>query len=173
MTKDNRLKFRAGIMPAIVMVCMVSSCRNASERPAEKLLENAIEKNTGSPADVDLESHSGTIKSGDVTMSYDADVHSWPVEIPPEIPVFSYGKIDGATIHKSDEVQNWTMILKEVSAGALAAYEKDLKAKGFKTQLVSMGDNGGSLMAEKGKISVALLMGQGEASLSIGIEKNE
>ena len=92
-------------------------------------------------------------------------------DIPAEVPEFTYGMIDGATISDVDNKIAYTFKIPDLSIDALKAYDKDLKAKGFESVLMLIGDKGGTITAEKDGLSVALMGGDGNGSLSVQIPK--
>lgn len=59
----------------------------------------------------------------------------------------------------------------DLNIDALKAYDKDLKAKGFESILMLIGEKGGTITAEKDGLSVALMGGDGNGTLSVQIPK--
>lgn len=147
------------------------SCKNSGEKAGEKAVENAIENASGEEADVNMKDETVEVTMNEGKIRYDGNIKSWPDEIPDEIPEFTYGKIDGATISDVDDKIAYTFKILDIDVAAMKAYDKDLKAKGFESMLILMGEKGGSITAEKEGLSVALMGGEGNGSLSVQIPK--
>lgn len=150
---------------------LFSSCKRAGEKTGEKAIENAIEQSTGKDADINLKDETAEVTINGEKVKFDGTVKSWPKEIPADIPEFKYGKIEGLTISDLEGGVGYTLNLSDLSADALKAYDKDLKAKGFETNFITIEDKGGTITAEKDNISVVLMGGEGNGSLSVQISK--
>lgn len=163
---------RTGLFSAILISgCFIVSCQDKSKKSSEKLLENAIENETGSKANVDPGAGKTVITQGGNTVEFDGKANSWPGEIPDEVPEFTYGKVKAVTASIIDGAKSWNVIYENVEDDFIDRYDADLKKKGFETVTMKMGDKGGSITADNGKYSV-FLMGS-EGSLSIGVSPKQ
>ena len=59
------------------------------------------------------------------------DEAAWPVEIPPDVPEFTQGKISAAQKSVTARGAKWVMILSEVEEGGFSAYADELKCGGW------------------------------------------
>ena len=154
----------------MMLVCLLSlsivfqSCKRTSEKASEKI----IEKSLGDDAEVDIDGEKVVIKTDEGTFTTDATINSWPKEAPGEVPEFKYGDVIGVTTQEVDESNNWVVIFENVPAKALQEYKKTLESEGFKINFTTTAGTGGHLAAEKGKISVMLMAGEGNATITIG-----
>lgn len=150
---------------------LISSCKNAGQKASDEAIEKTVENATGKDVEVNTGNETMEIEMNGGKVKYDGNIKSWPDDIPAEVPEFTYGKIDGATISDVDNKIAYTFKIPDLSIDALKAYDKDLKAKGFESVLMLIGDKGGTITAEKDGLSVALMGGDGNGSLSVQIPK--
>jgi len=154
----------------MMLVCLISlsivfqSCKRTSEKTSEKI----IEKSLGNDAEVDIDDEKVVIKTDEGTFTTDATMNSWPKEAPGEVPEFKYGDVIGVTTQEVDEANNWVVILENVPANALQEYKEILESEGFKINFTATVGTGGQLMAEKGKLAVMVMAGEGNATVTIG-----
>jgi len=158
---------------ALVFILFTFSCRRASEKTGEKLMEKALENATGNKADVDLSSGKAVIQTGDGKVEVDSNAKSWPSEIPGDIPEFKFGKVKAVTTSNMDGSKSWNIVFEEVQDGFLDKYEAQLKEKGFETIIMKMGDKGGTITGESDKYNVFLMGGEGNLSIGITGKKQE
>ncbi|NHF59748.1 hypothetical protein FK220_010370 [Flavobacteriaceae bacterium TP-CH-4] len=140
------------------------SCKKAAEKTTEKMIEKSI----GDKAKVDIDNEKVTIETEEGTFTTDATVHSWPDEAPEEVPEFAEGKVMSVSTQEMDDTKNWVVIFEEVPQTALQNYKKELEAKGFKINYTTVAGTGGHLAAEKGKLNVMVMVGDGNATVTIG-----
>ena len=155
------------LMLAIFVVTAFNSCKKASEKTGEKMMETAI----GNNADVDMDDEKITIKTDEGTFTSDATVRTWPKEIPNDVPEFNEGKIVNVSTQVVKEGKNWTLLFEDIPDKALDDYETKLRNKGFKVSSITMGESKAHLTAEKGDLIVIVMGGEGMASLSVGTNK--
>jgi hypothetical protein len=146
------------------LLAISDSCKRATEKTSEK----ALEKSIGNEARVDIEDEKITIKTEEGTFTTDATVHSWPGEIPDDVPEFKNGKVISVSKQETDGNNNWVVIFEEVSEGDLEKYKKDLEDSGFKINYTTMAGSGGYLYAMKNNLSVVVMVGEGNATVTIG-----
>lgn len=151
----------------IAALALCFSCRNASERTAERQIEKAI----GDNADVKIDDDKITIKTDEGILVTDTGDKKWPGEIPSDVPEFTYGKVERVSIQDMPEAKNWVMRFSGVKEDALTKYEADLKAKGFDAHTTRIMNGRGNVMGEKGNLIVAAMAGDGEATLTVSREK--
>ena len=100
---------------AISIMFMFNSCKKASEKTGEKMIETAI----GNNADVDVDDEKIVIKTDEGTFTSDATADSWPDAIPNDVPEFKNGKIVNISSQDVKEGKNWTLLFEEVEDKAL------------------------------------------------------
>ena len=152
---------------AISIMFMFNSCKKASEKTGEKMIETAI----GNNADVDVDDEKIVIKTDEGTFTSDATADSWPDAIPNDVPEFKNGKIVNISSQDVKEGKNWTLLFEEVEDKALNEYEAILKKSGFKVSSITMGGTNAHITGEKGDLIVIVMGGDGMASLSVGTNK--
>ena len=140
------------------------SCRRAAEKTSDKVIEESI----GNEAKVDIEDEKVTIKTEEGTFTTNTSVSSWPGEIPDDVPEFKNGKVISVTAQETDGDNNWVVIFEEVPEGALEKYKEELENTGFKINYTTMTGSGGYLAALKNKLSVVVMTGEGNATVTIG-----
>lgn len=150
---------------------LISSCKNAGQKASDEAIEKTVENATGKDVEVNSNNETMEISTNDGKVKYDGNIKSWPDDIPAEVPEFTYCKIDGATISDVDNKIAYTYKIMDLNIDALKAYDKDLKAKGFESILMLIGEKGGTITAEKDGLSVALMGGDGNGTLSVQIPK--
>lgn len=159
------------IFMTILAVFSLSACKNNSKDQAEDMMENAYENETGQKMDVNLGDQSTTITTDAGTTQYSSEIKSWPKDIPSDVPEFAFGKQNGGLTTDQNDGFGWTLNYINVPKEAVREYEALLKAAGFQTNVVIVNDQGGSVMANKGKISVTFMGGEEGGVLSIFKEK--
>ncbi len=173
METSNPLCKGMRLLICLSLFALLFSCHYAAKRTGEKIMEKAIEQSTGEKTDVKLADKSAEITTESGKVHIDANMKSWPSEIPEDVPKFTQGSIDGVTFSNMNDVQAWTLVIKDMPVSALSDYDKVLRDKGFKTVTTMFGDKGGSITAEKGNLVVSLMGGEGKAALSVQISKQE
>ena len=153
------------VMLAVAVMFAFNSCKKASEKTGEKLIESAI----GHDADVDMDDEKIVIKTDEGTFTSDATANSWPDAIPNDVPEFKDGKIVNVSTRELEESKNWNLLFEEVGDKALNDYEAKLKENGFKVSSITMGGTNSHITAEKDELIVIVMGGEGMASLSVGI----
>ena len=171
MNTKNYIKGIVSLLSLFILLGLAASCKKAAEKTAEKMIEKSLKKSTGEDVDIDLKDQKAVIETEEGRVEVEAMAKSWPEEIPSSVPKFSYGKISGVTTTSTDEGNMWTIVFSDVSENATGKYNSDLKANGFKTQTVNMSGIGGTVSAEKDKITVALVVGEKDASVTIQVKK--
>lgn len=151
---------------AFVVLFVFDSCKKASEKTGEKLIESAI----GHDADVEMDDEKIVIKTDEGTFTSDATAKNWPDAIPNEVPEFKEGKIVNISTRVADDSKNWNLLFEEVVDKALNDYEAKLKKNGFKVSSITIGGNNTHLTAEKDDLIVIVMGGDGMASLSVGAD---
>lgn len=148
---------------AFAIVTVINSCKRAAEKTSEKIIEKSI----GDEAKVAIEDEKIVIQTDEGTFTSDATIHTWPKEVPDDVPKFDYGKITSVTTQEMDDTKNWVIMYEEVSNGTLEKYKEALKTNGFKINYTTMAGTGGHLAAEKDQLMVMVMVGEGNASVTI------
>ncbi len=155
------------ILFAWCMLMPFTSCKKASEKASEKMIEKSI----GNDADVDIDDEKVTVKTEEGTFTSDASARTWPSAIPNEIPKFKYGNIINVTSQEAEEMMGWIVMFENVKESDLKSYQADLEAKNFNINSVTSYNQGGLLTAEKDNMVVTVMIGDGNASINLAIEK--
>lgn len=144
-----------------------TSCKKASEKASEKMIEKSI----GNDADVDIDDEKVTVKTDEGTFTSDASARTWPSTVPNEIPKFKYGNIINVTSQEAEEMMGWIIMFENVKESDLKSYQADLETKNFNINSVTSYNQGGLLTAEKDNMVVTVMIGDGNASINLAIEK--
>ena len=155
------------ILLALFTMIPFTSCKKASEKASEKMIEKSI----GNDADVDIDDEKVTVKTEEGTFTSDASARTWPSAIPNEIPKFKYGNIINVTSQEAEEMMGWIIMFENVKESDLKDYQADLEAKNFNINSVTSYNQGGLLTAEKDNMVVTVMIGDGNASINLAIEK--
>jgi len=144
----------------LAVVAMVSGCggKETSERAAEEIVEQAIEKAGGGNVDIDVDGDKVTMTGDDYRME-STETTEWPDNLPDDVPQFTYGKIERVARGEKAETGefNYNIWVHDIDAEAAAKYEADLKKAGWETNAVSVGEQGGMVTAEKGDLGVTFM----------------
>ncbi|MBT8307476.1 MAG: hypothetical protein KJN85_11115 [Maribacter sp.] len=148
------------------LVAITTSCKRAAEKTQEKIIEKAI----GDNANVDLDDEKIVIETEEGTFTTDANIQSWPKEIPNEVPEFKEGKVVVVNTQDMGKGKNWVVIYEDVSQEAIENYKKELERNDFKINFTTRAGTGTHFAAEKGNLMVMLMGDEGGASISISVE---
>ncbi len=153
----------AVFLSTIVLLTAMNGCKKAAEKTNEKLIEQSI----GGDAKVDIDDQKVVIETDEGTFTTDANVHSWPKDVPSDVPEFKEGKVMGATTQTMEGANNWMILFEAVPNKALEDYKKQLENAGFAISFTTVAGTGGQLAAEKDDLSVMLMMGDGNATVTV------
>jgi len=106
-------------MMMVLLVFAATTTFNSCKRAAEKSSEKMIEKSMGDDAKVDIDDEKVVIKTDEGTFTTDATGHSWPNEIPGDVPEFKAGKVISVTTQEMDDTKNWVVLFEDVPETAL------------------------------------------------------
>jgi hypothetical protein len=84
------------ILGAGVLGLAACKSRSSQEEAASRMAEKAIKEQTGQEAKVDIQGGNVRIQIGD-TSGEVRKTQEWSRDIPPEVPRFTMGKIQGVT----------------------------------------------------------------------------
>ena len=152
------------VLLAFAITVVFHSCKRAAENTSEKIIEKTI----GNEAKVDINDEKLVIETDEGTFTTDATIHSWPKELPNDVPEFKEGKVISVTTHEMDDNKNWVVIFEDVPKTALQKYKEELETEGFKINYTTTAGSGGHLAAEKGKLKVVVMVGEGNATVTVG-----
>ncbi len=165
-SKTLNVKYVGMLLVLFGVATIFESC--TCERTAEKTSEKIIEKSMGGDAKVDMDDEKITIKTEEGTFTADARANSWPKEVPADIPEFKDGKIISVSTQELNDTKNWVVIYEDVPQNALSKYREELENKGFNISYTTIVASGGHLAAEKGELAVMLMVGEGNATVTVG-----
>ncbi len=154
-----------------VLPMLLFQCKRASDKTAEQTAETIIETASGEKVDIDQEGDKISIKTDEGQLSVKAGEKSWPKDMPKDVPVLSGGQITNTATSQAPEADTWSLVYEGLTTKHLEDYETALKNAGYKTALFRMGD-GASVSGEKGKLTVACFIGDGDGALTVSRRKN-
>ncbi|MBL7798150.1 MAG: hypothetical protein JNJ90_16780 [Saprospiraceae bacterium] len=134
-------------------------------------MEKIIEQSSGEKTDVDIEGQDVTIESESGKVQIHAGAHTWPTNMPADIPEIKAGKIVAATTSETEDGQNWNIHYSNLGIEALDSYGAALKSKGFKIQTMKT-PKGGMVSGEKGNLGVIFTVGS-DRSVLVVMERKE
>ncbi|MCK5839411.1 MAG: hypothetical protein KAG99_06155 [Bacteroidales bacterium] len=187
MKKFTFISLAAILLVFLAVGMITSSCISKQEKNAEERIEQRVRDATGEKVDIDIKDGEITIQTEDGEMTIKADeevitiktedgeisttddIDTWPEDIPGDIPEFTYGDIIVLSLKQMDGGHGWSIIFENVSEDALDKYKKALEEKGFEVLSVSH-PQGGSITAERDNTNVAVMAGEGNASVSVFVE---
>jgi glutathione peroxidase-family protein len=131
---------------------LVSACSEKSSQ--EKMAEKALKQATGK--DVDVKMQGGKIQIEEKGSKTEiADTTTWPPELIKDVPKFTAGKIKRVVkTHEEGSMWTFNIYLVDINGDDIKNYAGALKEKGWKTDIIQMGDKGGSLNGEKGTMGI-------------------
>jgi hypothetical protein len=138
----------------VLCLFLVSACskKTSEERAAETVAEKILEQGTGQDVDVDIQG--GNIKiEGEGFKTEITQTTKWPSDMFADVPQFKEGTVENVIIGNDDGMRRFNIILKDFDGEAVKKYEETLKAKGWKSTFMQMGD-GGILNAQKGQLAM-------------------
>jgi len=146
-----------GIIAAIVTMslCLVNACSQKTSE--EKMAEKALELATGK--DVDVKIQGGKAEKIQIEQEGSktemAQTATWPPDMTKDVPPFTAGKIERVVkTHEQGDMWTFNIYLIDINGDGIKNYESALKEKGWKTEIMQMGDKGGSLNGEKGTMGM-------------------
>jgi hypothetical protein len=143
-----------GIAVALLVLSLffVNACSEKSSQ--EKMTERVLKQATGKDVDVKVQGDKIQIEEkGSKTEM--AKTTTWPPEMFKDVPKFTAGKIE--RVVKSQEeggILKFNIYLVDINSADIKNYAGALKEKGWQTDIMQMGDKGGYLNAQKGKMGM-------------------
>jgi hypothetical protein len=142
----------------IIMVFLTLSLllfNGCSEKSSQEMMtEKALKQATGKDVDVKMQGDKIQIeqKGSKTEMT---KTTTWPSEMISDVPKFTAGKIKRVVkTHEAGEVWTFNIYLDGINGDDIKIYADALKEKGWKTNIMQMGDKGGSLNGEKGTMGI-------------------
>jgi hypothetical protein len=143
-----------GIMVALLTLSLflVNACSEKSSQ--EKMTEKALKQATGK--DVDVKMQGGKIQIEEKGSKTEmTETTTWPPEVIKDVPKFTAGKIKRVVkTHAAGDVWTFNIYMDGINGDDIKGYAGALKEKGWKTDIMQMGDKGGSLNGEKGTVGI-------------------
>lgn len=167
MPVPSKVRYAGIFLALFTLGATLTSCQKKIE---EVFVEKAIEQSTGKKVAINSSGSNITIQSEGQKIEIQGNSGVWPADMPADVPTCSWGKIGAVTRSERVEGKNWNVVFESVSGDIVKEFENQLKGKGFKniSTIVTSGDGkGGVISAEKEKLKVVLMTGNGTASLSV------
>jgi hypothetical protein len=144
----------SGIMVAFLALslCLVNACSEKSSQ--EKMTEKALKLATGKDVDVKVQGDKVQIEQHGYKTEM-TKTATWPAEMTKDVPQFTAGRIE-RVVKTQEEGGIWTfnIYLAGINGDDIKSYAGALKEKGWKTDIMQMGDKGGSLNGQKGTMGI-------------------
>jgi hypothetical protein len=146
------------------------SCQSASEKIAEKVVEQAIEGQTGT--DVDIHSKDGemTIETAEGSVKISTKDAVWPKDMPAGVDPLAGAEIVSVNVSESPVGKAWSVTYTGADIKAVEAYETKLKGQGYQTSKFVMGE-GATIGGEKDGLVVSVMFSEGTAVLTVAESK--
>lgn len=174
MSADWRMRWIAAWI-FVAGVIFVAGCggKDANEKLGEKMMERTLENTTGEKTDVDIDGEDVSIKTGDGRVDMKT-TSQWPSDMFADVPRCAFGRIERVTSATEEGMRKFNVWLRDVPDDATEEYDAELKARGFESQMSTMGPNANMLSAQKGKIAVQFMHGkQDKTGVLVAFEVNE
>jgi len=133
-------------------LCIMYGCSEKSVQ--ENMTEQALKQVTGK--DVDVKIQGGNVQIADRDSRTEmTETTTWPPDLISDVPKFTAGKIK-RVVKTQEQEGTWTfnIYLEGISEDDIKNYENALREKGWKTDLMQMGDKGGYLNGQKGTMGM-------------------
>ena len=151
------MKSRIGILAAVLVVALflMAGCsgKTSEEQMAEDMTRKIIKETTGK--DVDVKMQGGKIEfKGQDFKSEIAETTVWPADMFPEVPPFPFAKIERVSKGNEGGMQKFNIYYKDLKGDGVKQYAEILKKNGWQADVMQMGEKGGYLNAQKGKLGM-------------------
>lgn len=152
---------------AFVAATSLYSCKNASEKAAEKAIEGAY-SSEGEDVDVDIDEQGQkvTIETDEGKMVFDQEGTTWPKDIPSEIPQLKGVKISGVSTGDVNGQKSWTVIYEGDATSQMESFKSALKSAGYETSKMTVNE-GGAVTGEKGEWALSSMFSKENTVVTI------
>jgi len=164
----NSILFKRNKVFIIFLLALLTtfySCKKATEKNAEKMIEKSI----GNEATVDIDKDKITLETD--KGKFTTDAKEWPSEIPKEVPMFTDGNLTAVTNQEMNDSNNWVIIFGDIPKNALQDYKTKLTGEGYTIVFSTSAGTGGHVAAEKGNYNIMIMEADGNATVSVGVKK--
>lgn len=148
-----------GVMMSILTLSLLlmPGCgeKKSDEKLGEDLTRKFIKESTGKDVDVKIQKGKIELEEKGGSKTVIAEATTWPSDMFKDVPQFPSGKIEHVV--KSNEeggMRKFNIHYIDLEGDALNKYADILKKNGWQTDVMQMGDKGGMLNAEKGKLAI-------------------
>lgn len=131
-------------------------CGSVAEKVSEEAIEKSIEKETGEKVEIDIDGDTTEITTKDGSLKVGSS-YGWPADMPSDVPVFSYAKINGVIEATEEAGKSYTVTLSEMEKDAYEAYKSNLENNGWCIEFTQQSKEGWSMNAVKGVQGVQVL----------------
>lgn len=143
-----------GLWAILIMVSfgllLTASCggKKTEEERAAKSVESLIKNATGKKADVDLQK--GKLKfETDEGSAELREENEWPSDLPGEVPEFGGATVKGVMRTKTEQGQEWNIMLGNITQETMRDYVEKLKETGWEIGMESTMGDGAMIQAQK------------------------
>ena len=158
-----RLRIRIGLVLAVIALCAIvaGGCgKKAEEVTAEKMMEETMSAATGKDTKVDLNNGNVHVENKDMKVDI-ASSSTWPADMFAVVPKFTGGAINHVVSSNEGGMKKFNIYYGSIKEGAIKEYTQSLKAKGWDSNLMDMG-NAAMLSATKGNMGVTFTYSAGK-----------
>jgi len=150
-------KRRIGIAVAFLTTSLLLMWGCSEKSTQEKMAEHVLKQSSGKDVDVKMQKGKVEIDEKGGSKTIIAEATTWPSDMFKDVPQLNSGKIKHVV--KSDEqggIRKFNIYYVDLENNALNNYADILKKNGWQVNVMQMGDKGGMLNAEKGKLVIQL-----------------
>jgi hypothetical protein len=152
--KEEMISKKYGLWAILIMVSfgllLTASCggKKTEEERAAKSVESLIKNATGKKADVDLQK--GKLKfETDEGSAELREENEWPSDLPGEVPEFGGATVKGVMRTKTEQGQEWNIMLGNITQETMRDYVEKLKETGWEIGMESTMGDGAMIQAQK------------------------
>jgi hypothetical protein len=144
------------ILSMVVVFAVLAGSGCGSDKSAkEAALEKVIKDTSGEKVDVKVDGQSVKLR-GDGMKTDMMATSEWPSDIFPEVPKFTFGKIERVVKGEEGGMVKFNIYLRDIEDGAVERYAELMKQGGWRANLMGAGPQGGMLLGEKDNLAINL-----------------
>ena len=157
------------------ILLFLAACGRAAQN---SMIKNAIEKDTGAPAKVDVQ-NDGSMHIETKGGTYDAGNSRLPPDWPSDVTVYANATIQYAgSVNPNNGKPGAAAVLitSDVPDTVVAFYKTDLRAKGWTMSTAMEGQGTSILSGTKGDRTVSVMVSgtvQGQTNITLAVEKGQ
>jgi hypothetical protein len=144
------------ILSIVLVFAVLAFAGCGGEKSAkEAAMEKVIKDTSGQDVDVKVDGQSVKIR-GEGTKTDMIATSEWPSDIFPEVPKFTFGKIERVVKGEEGGMVKFNIYLRDLEDGAVESYVELMKQGGWRANLMGAGAQGGMVLGEKENLAINL-----------------